>query len=588
MGLMTARPSSAKFSEQNPYFLDTEELPHWKNLFGNCQPLKLEIGFGEGDFLIEMAIKEAHSNFIGIDFSESGTLKLLNQIKNLQLNNIRVVYGDARNKIPLLFRDGELDTVYINFPDPWPRKRHTRRRLIKPEFVSLVAQKLTPEGHVHLATDSKLYAQKIFDYFNAESLFQNINLESGFLENRNNLPRTKYEKNFIYTDEKIYYLEYLRLARDGKAQKLHKNSSSTYIETNQSQQTQIKANNQDSLLVGQFETDEVKSKDACDLKKVADNLVAAGDQKLAIQVYKKVEDKAQDTLDFNWLAYSISETLGDKNWARKVFKKAENKAENSLEFNWLAYSIFETLGDKNWAKIVYKKAESKPGNIREMCDLADSISETLGDKKWVGEIYKKAEDAAAEYSDFYELADIMYEKLGDKQKAMALYKKAESKAEDSSDLHSLAERLYENLDDKAWAREIYTKAEGKANDSGDFCGLADSLLKNLGDEEWAIKLYKRAAGRAGESDELRELADSLLKNLGDEEWAKKLYKKSEEKAEAFYEFRWLAECLCENLGDREWAKKVYKKAEHKAKDPSEFNHLTSSIYKKLDVAPAKL
>ena len=69
-----------------------------------------------------MAVKETHSNFIGIDFTKNGTLSLLNRIKTLQLSNIRVIYGDAKNKLSTLFRDEELETIYINFPDPWPRK----------------------------------------------------------------------------------------------------------------------------------------------------------------------------------------------------------------------------------------------------------------------------------------------------------------------------------------------------------------------------------------------------------------------------------------------------------------------------------
>ena len=88
MSLLTARPSSAAFIVEDPYFLDVEEHPDWKNQFGNSHPVKLEIGFGLGDFIIEMAIREPQSNFVGIDFSQDGIRKLLARIKNLQLNNI--------------------------------------------------------------------------------------------------------------------------------------------------------------------------------------------------------------------------------------------------------------------------------------------------------------------------------------------------------------------------------------------------------------------------------------------------------------------------------------------------------------------
>ncbi len=203
--------SFAKIEEEDPFFLDIDKWPDWKALFGNNQPLKLEIGFGMGSFLIEMSAQEPKTNFIGMDFYHKGIRKLMTRIKKLQLENIRVAYGDVRSKIPLLFKDGELETVYINFPDPWPKKRHVKRRLIKPEFVKLLGQKLSPEGQIYLATDSEPYANEMLEYFNADPLFQNRDPETGFMENRIGLPKTKYEKNFINAGHRIYYLEYSRL-----------------------------------------------------------------------------------------------------------------------------------------------------------------------------------------------------------------------------------------------------------------------------------------------------------------------------------------------------------------------------------------
>ena len=484
MGLMTARPSSAKFVVEDPCFLDADQCLDWQSQFGNKHPLKLEIGFGMGDFLIAMALRESQSNFVGIDFSQNGIQKLLAQIQARKLKNIRVIYGDVREKIPLLFQDGELDTVYINFPDPWPRKRHFKRRLIKPGLVKLVAQKLAPAGHVYLATDSEPYALESLEYFNAEPLLQNMNRESGCFAERDHLPKTKYEKSFIYAGDKIHYLEYFRVGENEGL--LNREESG---ELNQPEE---KSMSNDELLTKKFTEAEAKAQDACDLKQVADNLADAGDKQWAEKVYRKTEDKAEDSLDLNWLAYSISETLGDKEWAKKVFQKAENN----------------------------------PENIRELCDLADSIAETLGDREWEIKVYKKAEEIAEQYSDFYELADSIYIKLRDKEWAGQLYRKAEDKAEDCSDLLSLAERISAKLDDKEWARKVYGKAESLAGDSGDFCELAASLCKNLGDEEWTIRLYKIAEGKAEENHELRWLAESLAEKLGDKEWAGKIYKKA--------------------------------------------------------------
>ena len=210
---MTAKPliSFSKIAAEDPNFLDTDEWPDWQAQFGNTQPLKLEIGFGMGNFLIEMAALEPHTNFIGMDFYHKGIRKLMTRIQKLQLDNIRVAYGDVRFKVPELFKDGELDTIYINFPDPWPKKRHYKRRLIKPDFVKLVAQKLAPKGRVLLATDFEVYAMEMLEFFNADPMFKNLAPDSGFLESREDLPKTKYQKNFINAGHRIYYLEYSRL-----------------------------------------------------------------------------------------------------------------------------------------------------------------------------------------------------------------------------------------------------------------------------------------------------------------------------------------------------------------------------------------
>ncbi len=521
MGLLTARPSSAKFVVEDPYFLDVDEHPDWQGQFGNSQPIKLEIGFGMGDFLIEMAAREPHSNFVGIDFSQDGIRKLLSRVKDLQIKNIRVVYGDVREKVPLLFHDGELNMVYINFPDPWPRKRHFKRRLIKPALVTLIARKLTLEGHVYLATDSEPYAHEILEYFNAEPLLQNKSQESGFLFRRDHLPKTKYEKSFIYAGDRIHYLEYSRLAAKGQP---GKKVSSAREETNELAEEKILSN--DEMLIKKFERAEAKAKDACDLQQLGGHLASAGDRQWAEKVYQKAEAMAEDSLDLNWLAYSVSETLGDKDWAKKLYDKAEAMAESSLDLNWLAYSVSETLGDKNRAIKLYEKAENNPQNIRELCDLADSISETFGDQEWQIKVYKKAEAMAKEHSDFYELADSVCAKLSDKKWARELYEKAEDTAQDSSDLHSLVESLAEKLGDQEWAKKGYLKAESMAQDSTDFCCLAESLLQNLSDEEWARKLYKKAEDQAEESFEYRWLADSLSELLGDKEWAEQVCQKA--------------------------------------------------------------
>ncbi len=587
MTLMTARPSCKGLSIEDPYFLNVERYPNWGSIFGNQKPLKLEIGFGMGDFLIEMAIKETQSNFVGIDFTKNGTLNLLSRIKTLNLSNIRVIYGDATKILPTLFQDKKLESIYINFPDPWPKRRHIKLRLISPSFANLAIQKLAVKGRVYLATDSEQYAQEILEYFNTEPLCQNMH-SSAFLECRDNLPKTKYEKSFIYSGEKTYYLEYSRLAIADNSKKQHCKVSLKEKKNPLGLNIIEQSTNNDTLLIEKFQKDETKAKDACDLKKVADNIAKAGDKEWAKKVYKKVEEKAQDSLDFNWLAYSIFEVFGDINWAKKVYKQSENKAESSLDFNWLAYSISQTIEDHNWARRLYEEAEGKPCNVRELCDLAESVFETLRDLNWVTKIYRLAEEKTNEYSEYSELADSLHKNLSDKQRAQELYKKAESKAEVFGDFCGLAESIYKKFNDNKWASNLYFKAEEKARDSNDFCSLADSLCENLRDEKWAKEMYNKAENKLEHSYEARWLAESLYKKLDEVEWVKKIYKKAEEKATLFYEFRRLAESISENLGDKEWAKKVYIMAKSKARYPYELEYLSKKTFKGLDESQGKI
>jgi len=210
---MSAKPliSFDEISADHPYFLDVDECPDWSSLFQSDSPLKLEIGFGTGNFLIEMAIREPGSNFVGLDFYHKGIRKIITRINKLKLENIRIVYGDAREKIPQIFKDNEIKEAFINFPDPWPKKRHIKRRLIKPQFIKSLSQKLEKNGEIHIATDSKNYAQEILVNFQTESSLLNKNGKLGYLDKRDGRPKTKYEKNFLSLGENIFYMDFIKI-----------------------------------------------------------------------------------------------------------------------------------------------------------------------------------------------------------------------------------------------------------------------------------------------------------------------------------------------------------------------------------------
>ena len=197
-----------EIAKNSSNFLDLDSRPEWDELFGNYNPLNLEIGFGVGNFIIEMGIREPDENFIGMDFYHKGIRKVITRIEKYQLDNARIVYGDAKEKIPLLFNPEQLNRVYIKFPDPWPKKRHHKRRLIKPDFIKVLAEKLKKGGEVHIATDHEAYAMEILEFFEKERALKNKNGLGTFLFQKDGIPKSKYERKFINAGERIFYLEF--------------------------------------------------------------------------------------------------------------------------------------------------------------------------------------------------------------------------------------------------------------------------------------------------------------------------------------------------------------------------------------------
>jgi len=170
-------------------------------------PLKVEIGFGMGDFLVDMARGEPGTDFIGIDFYRPGIRRLRRKIEKFGMNNIRILAGDAREGIAVL--PGPVTDFFINFPDPWPKRRHHKRRLIKPGMVDLLYRRLSiPGGCVTLATDAADYAGEMLSYFEAHGSFRNLAGRMRFLNEIAGRVPTKYEKKYRLQGIRIYYLRF--------------------------------------------------------------------------------------------------------------------------------------------------------------------------------------------------------------------------------------------------------------------------------------------------------------------------------------------------------------------------------------------
>ena len=132
-------------------------------LFAAEQPLTVEIGFGSGDSLLQMAREQPHNNFLGIDVYRPGIGRLLQGIVEHGLENMRLICHDAAAVFSDNMADESVDRVLMLFPDPWPRKRQHKRRLVQVDFMRLVLKRLRPGGKIHLATDSPPYLEHMIE-----------------------------------------------------------------------------------------------------------------------------------------------------------------------------------------------------------------------------------------------------------------------------------------------------------------------------------------------------------------------------------------------------------------------------------------
>lgn len=164
-----------------------------QEVFHNDHPVVLEIGFGMGHALLALAEHHPEYNFIGIEVHRPGVGKLLAEVHEKQLTNIRVYQEDAVEVLRQCIPDAALQQVLIYFPDPWHKKRHNKRRLIQPAFVALLAQKVATGGQVYLATDWEDYAQHMLTVFNGSDVFKNQNKMGGFIPRPDWRPVTKFE-----------------------------------------------------------------------------------------------------------------------------------------------------------------------------------------------------------------------------------------------------------------------------------------------------------------------------------------------------------------------------------------------------------
>ncbi len=163
-------------------------------VFGRDAPVVLEIGFGMGDSLVAMAEQNPESRYLGIEVHTPGVGKLLADVERRGIRNLKVFSDDAVQVLEDVIPVNSVDLMQIFFPDPWHKKRHHKRRLIQPDFVSLAVSRLASGGHMHLATDWEPYAEHMMDVLSASEALENVAGERQFSPRPESRPETKFER----------------------------------------------------------------------------------------------------------------------------------------------------------------------------------------------------------------------------------------------------------------------------------------------------------------------------------------------------------------------------------------------------------
>jgi tRNA (guanine-N7-)-methyltransferase len=158
---------------------------------GEKRPLILEIGFGMGETTANIAAAHPENDYLGIEVHTPGVGSLLKEITLRELANVRIIQHDAVEVVRDMIPERSLAGFHLFFPDPWPKKRHHKRRLIQPPFVRLLASRLAPGGYFHCATDWEEYAQQMLEVLGAEPTL--VNAADGFAPRPDYRPQTKFE-----------------------------------------------------------------------------------------------------------------------------------------------------------------------------------------------------------------------------------------------------------------------------------------------------------------------------------------------------------------------------------------------------------
>jgi tRNA (guanine-N7-)-methyltransferase len=187
----------------------------WAKLFGlsAAAPLRLhvDVGFGDGAFLTELARRDPGRAVVGVDLSFKRVLKVARRLSRSDLPNVRLLGVDAAWAVREAFEEESVESFWINFPDPWPKRRHRRRRLIEPAFVRELSRRLMKGGSLHIVTDDPNYAAVIRSALEGEPLLENAQASTPDLRERRELPPTTFQSVWAAQHRPCFFFQHRRV-----------------------------------------------------------------------------------------------------------------------------------------------------------------------------------------------------------------------------------------------------------------------------------------------------------------------------------------------------------------------------------------
>lgn len=180
-------------------------------VFGRQAPTILEIGFGMGETTEKIALARPQDNFLGVEVFNAGVGAMLKRIDESGLTNVRIIQHDAVEVLQEMIPPGSLAGVHVYFPDPWPKARHHKRRLIQPPLVKLLCSRIAPGGYIHLATDWENYAEQMLDVLSGEAGLENT-VGQGYAPRPDFRPQTKFETRGLRLGHGVWDLIFKRKA----------------------------------------------------------------------------------------------------------------------------------------------------------------------------------------------------------------------------------------------------------------------------------------------------------------------------------------------------------------------------------------